>query len=201
VSVCEVGWFGLIDNDATAGSSISRSKIAEEDEWMEAGEEGRERCAAQWMGLPSGAMLPDGRGTGWMSDPEASDEVWGWMGGREGDEPREWCPPVAGDRARWGVRAERPRTVVGDGSLGSADGGGGGRSAGPACELLMLVELGTVLTELRACRDDGHGGRWSWTMNVRRQMIRMGASIKIVTRVSRERVEMDGCDLVSEVTG
>lgn len=40
-----VGPDGLSDSDATAGSSISRSKMAEPDEWMLLGDDGREeRC-------------------------------------------------------------------------------------------------------------------------------------------------------------
>jgi hypothetical protein len=34
---------GLSDSDATGGNSMSRSNIADVDEWMEEGEEGRER--------------------------------------------------------------------------------------------------------------------------------------------------------------
>jgi hypothetical protein len=48
--------------------------------------------------------------------------------GREGDEPREGT----GERCFWGVREPLVRVVVvdGEGSRGSDDGGGGGRSTG-----------------------------------------------------------------------
>lgn len=88
-SVCEVDVFGLIDSDATAGSSISRSNIADVDEWIDEGEDGRDRCGAECIGFPRGSIDPAGRGVGWMSEPDASEEAWCWTGGREGDEPRE----------------------------------------------------------------------------------------------------------------
>lgn len=46
-----------MDNDATAGSSISRSKIAEVEEWMEEGDDGLDRCGAEWWnGFRGGGM-------------------------------------------------------------------------------------------------------------------------------------------------
>jgi hypothetical protein len=108
--VCTGGGWGLRDRDGTAGSSMSRSKMAELDEWIDEGDEGRERwwpCSAS-AGAGENAVAPAGGdalglsdfGTGWKSGTEPSVDVERGFAGRAGEAARD----PAGDRALLGVR-------------------------------------------------------------------------------------------------
>lgn len=150
----------MSESEAIGGCSISRSNIADPEEWIEEGDDGLERWwpRVDWTGTAEGGVAmaePEVRGNG-CSKGEVCSEDGDLLdcGTRIGDASRD----ERGERARWGVRAPvRRGTETGDGSRGSAEGGGGGRSTGAEkklAELCLRAEI--VLTKVCAGRYEGH---------------------------------------------